>query len=103
MDGEEPEGLGYAGSMRFGTASTILQMVEQASAAATTATYPFLILHDPEDKITFFAGSQRFHDQAGTPASLKSIVAVTDGRHDLVSNELIHVTKLVVEWLDKQV
>ena len=66
LDGQDTtNGLGYGGGMRFRTASTILQMVARAKAATPHTTVPYLVLHDPEDKVTFFSGSQEFFDLSG--------------------------------------
>jgi alpha-beta hydrolase superfamily lysophospholipase len=58
---------------------------KEKQANATTAEFPFLIFHDPEDGITAFDCSKRLQEKA--PSKDKRLIAMPGGRHDLIANE----------------
>lgn len=55
--------------------SSLVAIMQRGREAATETTYPFLILHDPEEKVCLLAGAALRHglqrkSQAGLTASL---------------------------------
>lgn len=100
-DPTNPNGLGDQG-MRFGSAANLLYLCEQASKAFPFIQYPFLVLHDPEDKIVSFAGSQQLVAEAQTLAEAKKLIAIPQGAHDLTANKLGEVAEHILQWVQER-
>ena len=68
-----PGGIGWGHSMRFGSAAALLQMTLDTQALLPSIAFPFVVLHDPEDGIIPFHGSQQVHipSLALAPLTLK--------------------------------
>ena len=60
--------------------------IDRLAREAPSLRFPFLILHDPEDAICKFSGSERLHKLAATPADDKSLVHMKGMKHDLITN-----------------
>ncbi|KAJ1495478.1 Alpha/Beta hydrolase protein [Baffinella frigidus] len=51
-----PGAIGWGHTMRFGCAAALLQMTLDTQTLLPAIAFPFLVLHDPQDGITPFAG-----------------------------------------------
>ncbi|KAJ1485074.1 Alpha/Beta hydrolase protein, partial [Baffinella frigidus] len=91
-----PGGIGWGHTMRFGSAVALLQMTVDTQALLPAVAFPFLILHDPEDGIIPFAGSQQL--LAESPSGDKTLEEMPGGLHDLVSNVHEQLVAAIVPW-----
>lgn len=97
-----PEGLLWGGEMRYATASHLLALCNQAVKSIPFVTHPFVVLHDPEDKITPMAGSRLLFEQSGTDPGDKQVIELTGGAHDLFINRLDEVAVRSVAWIESR-
>ena len=51
-----PRGLSYNHPIRFQTGSTILKLAAKCQDVAVEVNYPFLVFHDPDDKVVQYKG-----------------------------------------------
>ncbi|CAM9758904.1 unnamed protein product, partial [Ectocarpus fasciculatus] len=47
----QPGGLGWPGTMRFGTGSQLIDMLGELDSRLSEVEFPFLVLHDPEGEV----------------------------------------------------
>merc|ERR1719221_1194247 len=52
-------GLGWQSAMRWGTAGAFSNLYASIEEDMGRVDYPFLLLHDPGDKVCFISGSQK--------------------------------------------
>ena len=85
-----------------GTVAALLKATDRMRAEFGTITLPLLILHGTKDKATVPAGSQIFHDKAGS--SDKTLKLYEGHFHDLL-NDLgkEQVMADVVDWINARV
>merc|ERR1719152_438664 len=98
-DNSLPGGLATPGSMRFGTGVALLALLDRLAREAPSLRFPFLILHDPEDAICKFSGSERLHKLAATPADDKSLIHMKGMKHDLITNCTQKVADEATAWM----
>lgn len=53
---ENEKGLSWGGTVRFQTAYAILTMTERVIASLSHVSFPFLVMHDPQDAVCFYHG-----------------------------------------------
>mmetsp|Transcript_19804 Transcript_19804/g.47984 ORF Transcript_19804/g.47984 Transcript_19804/m.47984 type:complete len:88 (+) Transcript_19804:1-264(+) len=82
--------------MRLGSAGALLQMTLDTQALLPAVAFPFLVLHDPEDGIIPFVGSQQLIAQSAS--SDKRLVEIPDGLHDLITNAHERMVAAIVSW-----
>ena len=68
--------LGWNHGMRWGTALMFLDFAAVIAQTMSKVAYPFLILHDPADKVCNIAGSRRLVAESCTPAEQKQLTEV---------------------------
>lgn len=85
---QNPHGLGWGGGMRFKTGQSVLNYVSYIKSCLHEVDFPFIVLHDPEDTVVLVQGSLELIARSSTESSLKEIIYMPDGRHDLTSNKL---------------
>lgn len=98
---ENPSGLCYGGSIRFRTAISLLECFDKVRGSAKTITYPFYVLHDPEDQITFCQGAEELFRQAATPHFNKCFETIEGGKHDMLANRLDYMATKTLEWFEE--
>jgi len=94
-----PQGLGYNGEMRYGSASHMLRLCEKSTKRFPLVHFPFLIFHDPEDHLTSFQGSLALFEQAKTPDNHKKLVVMHNSAHDLTINRLEEIAEQSLQWI----
>lgn len=94
------KGLSWGGSIRFGTANTMLAVSDRVVATIPEADFPFLILHDPEDKVVRFEGSERLFREA--PSVDKTMVVMEGALHDPIANQLSAVASRVIAFVKQR-
>ena len=87
-----PGALGWNKGMRWATALMFIDMGAHIGKTETLNSFkfPFLIIHDPADKICSIDGSRSMMEHSSTPAEDKKLVEVTILTHcttSFVSNE----------------
>lgn len=93
------QGLSYGGPVRFGTASSVLDLTDRVKTLLPEISFPFLVFHDPQDKVCFHSGSEQLINDSATPAEDKALVHVEGGLHDLLVNKLGLLTDKILEWI----
>ncbi|CAM9317129.1 unnamed protein product [Hapterophycus canaliculatus] len=101
----QPGGLGWPGTMRFGTGSQLLDMLADLNKRLPEVNFPFLVLHDPQDAIVRFDGTQKLLEKATTPADLvrgRELKEMLGLKHDLLSNATQEMLAAYVDWAGAQ-
>ena len=88
--------------MRFQTASTLVKLAGQLKRTLSKVQFPFIVFHDPTEQIVLVQGSERLLEKSQTLAAHKSMVMVSDGLHDLLSNSFSFITEKSIGWLKSQ-
>jgi len=71
-----PGGLGWGHNMKWGTGLMFVRMAEALKAEFESVRCPFLIIHDPYDKVANIKGSHQLLERSRTPADQKTLVEV---------------------------
>lgn len=71
-----PGGLGWGQGMRYGTALMFVDFAPVIQQTMSEVAFPFVILHDPEDKICGIEGSTALIEKSITGAHLKKLIEV---------------------------
>lgn len=85
-EGEVKGALGCREAMTARTATSFLQMLESLPEFMSRATFPFIIVHDPKDKVTSFNGSKHMMQLAPSPD--KQLISVPGALHAPHFNKL---------------
>ncbi len=93
------QGLGWAGPIRFRTASSLVLLMERVQETLPLVSYPFLVFQDPADTITTMAGVETLLRVSLTSTSDKTLVVMPGGRHDVFTNRLVTVTEQAAAWM----
>jgi len=96
-------GLSWRHGVRWATANAFLEVFKTLEDDMGKMTFPFVIIHDPKDKICFFEGSQNL--MRLSPSHDKSLVEMKEGRHGLHGNkpEAEEVLAAMAAWMDARV
>jgi hypothetical protein len=120
-------GLSWGKSVRVGTADQILTMLSLVEESMPKITFPFLVMHDPEDQVgmscrlllnfllpdlipcafpTFFAvefaGTQLLLEKSATPTDIyrgRELHEMLGEKHDLMSNCGDKAFAIICDWL----
>jgi len=92
-----PAGLSYGGRMYLSTLHSLMTMSEQVLALLPAVTFPFVIFHDPEDKICRFAGS--LQAKALAQSKHKQVQDMPGTLHDILANDLKNSIASLLRWL----
>ena len=99
---KNPNGLGFSDTVRFRTGYSMIKMTEYVSDNLDKMAFPFVILHDPEDKVTAVTGSKRFMIQSVTKTEDKEFIPFIDARHDLIHNVTTKVVQEIKIYITKR-
>jgi len=119
-DGYDNGGLSWTENIRFKTASQILAMSSRVEEEMSSVSFPFLIFHDPQDRVCAYAGVERLVSLAVTPCTTHSLssgggstsierndnkllVDMIDGRHDIITNDLHTFLETSSAWMSARV
>lgn len=98
-----PAGLSWGGNLRFQTGLALLNAADEVKASINKMTFPFVVFHDPDDKVCRVQGSEMLIMESKlVKEDDKEIVRVVGGRHDLIANRLEDMAKLSVDWINKR-
>ena len=93
-----PAGLSYGGNIRFITGASILALGDLVLASTAHASFPFIILHDPDGDIALpITGSEAL--ATASPSTDKMLVRVPHALHDLLANKPTVVIRILQEWI----
>ena len=98
-----PGGLGWGKPIRWGSAAGFFDLSDALSERClgmgqqTSISFPILICHDPNDKITSFEGSLLLFDRARTDQ--KQICRMEGGLHDLFCNRGSFLVEQISSWV----
>lgn len=93
-----PHGLGDNQPIRFGALASFVRFVEEISGILPEVDYPFVVMHDRQDTVVSFVGSEALMQLSKTDANSKEFIEI-DGGHDFLFMRLGKVTRLVSEFL----
>jgi alpha-beta hydrolase superfamily lysophospholipase len=93
----KPGGLGWGPAMRWGTAASLLGMIECIGTVMEEVDVPLLLLHDPNDKVVSFDGSKELLERA--PSRHKRYVMMHGSLHDQMCNSPEELTETIDEWV----
>jgi alpha-beta hydrolase superfamily lysophospholipase len=62
--------------------------------------YPVLILHDPEDVVVSYTGTEKLFERVKHP--MKRLVSLRNAGHDVIVNALQICLEEVLLWLEEQ-
>lgn len=94
-------GLSWHQPMRWGTAGAFSTLYLQTDDHMSQVQFPFLLLHDPDDKVCFYAGSEKLMQLS--PSKDKTLQPVSaGGKHSLpmVVQDLF-ITSMI-SWIKKR-
>ena len=100
--GSEYGGLCWGNPMRWGTALMFIKMFAHLKEHMSELSVPFLIIHDPEEKICAIEGSRSLLASSKTKGSDKELVEVPGYLHGLFSNYPVEILEIVGKWITKQ-
>ena len=95
-------GLSWGKSIRFGTGVQLLEMFRVCEENLDKIRFPFVVLHDPADKVVEFSGTQMILDRASTPTSIsrgRELHSMDGMKHDLFSNCSERSFGIACDWL----
>jgi alpha-beta hydrolase superfamily lysophospholipase len=95
-----PNGLGWGGRIKFGSASVLLELAEAAYSSISTVDYPWIMFHDPVDKTVDFAGAKDLFDNCRTSKDKKQLVVLEGSGHDILINRLGVISQQTIEWME---
>ena len=81
--------------------NSLIQLAKCVQASPSEITFPFLILHDFEDRIVTPSGSQRLMEQSQTVKESKQLVNVPGGRHDLFHSSGSIVVGHIIDFVNR--
>jgi pimeloyl-ACP methyl ester carboxylesterase len=93
-----PHGLGDNQPIRFGALASFVRFVEDISAILPEVDYPFILMHDRDDIVVSFSGSEALMQLSKTDSSKKEFIEI-DGGHDFLFMRLGKVTRHISEFL----
>lgn len=97
-----PEGLTYGGPVKFQTGSTLIKLARKLKAIIHKVNFPFLVFHDPKEKVVLVGGSVRLYEESTTSEENKKIVLIEGGLHDLLSNRFTLICNISIKWIKSQ-
>lgn len=95
--GEAKGGLGWRKPMKWATAGAFIGLFNLLEERMPSMAFPVLVMHDPDDSICLYSGSQRLMEVS--PSKDKALIDMPGGLHDLITNERQLVTSHVLTWL----
>lgn len=99
----DPPGMTHAPLIRFRTGLSVLSMTEYVQHRIQEINFPFIVFHDPEDKICTIEGTQRLMNESLTSVENKEFVSIANGLHGLIPNCTELVLTQMLRWMDKRV
>jgi len=94
-------GLGWHDQMKWGTAGAFSKIYAQIEEDMEDVDFPFLIIHDPEDSVTLFAGSEKL--MALSPSEDKTLHAMhAGGLHCLPLVEQETYVSIMTSWMKQR-
>jgi alpha-beta hydrolase superfamily lysophospholipase len=93
-----PNGLSYGTPTYLRTGVSMLTFSELMLKHIPDVTFPFLIIHDKEDKITKYSGSAEAVRLAKSKD--KRLIDIPRGLHDPFSNDLHGMLASIIPWLN---
>ncbi|CAE8694747.1 unnamed protein product [Polarella glacialis] len=97
--GEAKGGIGWRNGMRWITAFAFMRLMENLPEVMSSSEGPILVLHDPQDAICHFGGSERLMELS--PSTDKALIKMEEARHDMACNEPDATASHITEWLAK--
>ncbi|CAE8627897.1 unnamed protein product [Polarella glacialis] len=94
--GEAKGGLGWRNGMRRVTINAFTLLMQSLPEVMSSSKGPMLVLHDPQDAIAHFGGSECLMELS--PSTDKALIKMEDARHDIASNEPDTSASHVIEW-----
>ena len=95
-----PGGLASGAPMRFGTATALLAMLSTIQDDIPRVNFPFLVLHDPSDKVCKFEGTEGLLQRAATePQAERALQRMPGMRHDLITNCTDELAEHAGSWM----
>ena len=94
-----PGALGWGHNMKWGTGLMFIRMSETIRSNFSALKSPFLIVHDPYDKVCSIRGSRDLIDQAATPSDKKVLIEVPGYFHALLLTHTDEVCDIVNDWI----
>lgn len=98
--GEAKGALGWKKGMKWATAAAFMRAFSACEERFALTEFPFCILHDPGDAITFYSGCQAL--MAASPSKDKSLIDMPDCLHEIVANNMELALSKMLEWLMKK-
>ena len=92
-----PGGLGWGGAMRWGTAASLLGVIDDAQAALPGAAFPLLLLHDPSDRVVPFEDARRLLARAVSED--RTVVEMRGSLHDQMCNSPAELSRIIEAWM----
>lgn len=90
-------GLGWSKAMLWGTAGAFSEVFAVIAEDLELVEFPFLILHDPMDKVTSFAGSEQMMQLA--PSKDKTLVRMDGSRHAIIYTDQDKAVAQITSWI----
>ncbi|CAM9159700.1 unnamed protein product [Chrysoparadoxa australica] len=95
--GKCKDSLGWGHNMRFGMAMQMLDQCIHVEERLDQIDSPFLVMHDPEDGVIQFAGTEMLMERS--PSAEKKCIEMHEGLHDLATNCGPEISKHMAEWM----
>lgn len=96
-----PGALGWGRGTRWGSANNLIKISKKVQGTLSSFRFPFIVLHDPEDQVTQYAGSKKLVEQA--QSQVKKLVDIVGGRHDLLCNQFEHMASRTIAFIEDHI
>ena len=95
--------LGFGQAMKWGTAGMFIEMGKVFSEKFKEIDYPFLIIHDPEDKICSIEGSHAMMKNTATADDSKKLIEGHGFLHGILFNYPEVTCQHAIDWVESLV
>jgi alpha-beta hydrolase superfamily lysophospholipase len=95
---DHEDGLSWGSNYRYKTALSMLDLASATRSIIPEINFPFLVLHDPDDKVCLIPGTRELIANSATPLKDKLLASIADGRHDILINKLTIAMEVISDW-----
>lgn len=93
-------GLGWSRRMLWGTANSFSKLYSHMAADMEEVAFPFVVFHDPEDKVCLYHGSETLMDVCFSCD--KTLVPMPGARHGIIVTAYESFVSQATQWMRKR-
>lgn len=101
-DKNNPDGLGWSLPVRFRTGYSMIKLISKVQAVLPEVTFPFIVLHDPDDQVVLIRGTLELMEKSATSSTEKKFIPVANGLHDLFHNKSSFLFNNICDFVESK-